>query len=160
MRKVVASLDPNVPLEKPMTQQEQFDKSYEGQKMFAAMGGFFGGLSALLVAVGLYGMHSFRVSRKTTEIGVRMALGASRAQVLAMVLRESLWILLAGLVAGIPLTLLAVRPLRAMLYQMSPFDPMSFALAIAAMFVVAVLATLIPARRAASIEPMQALRTE
>ena len=160
MRRVVASLDPNVPLEKPMTQQEQFDKSYEGQKMFAAMGGFFGGLSALLVAVGLYGMHSFRVSRKTTEIGVRMALGASRAQVLAMVLRESLWILLAGLVAGIPLTLLAVRPLRAMLYQMSPFDPMSFALAIAAMFVVAIVATVIPARRAASIEPMQALRTE
>jgi predicted permease len=160
MRRVVASLDPNVPLEKPMTQQEQFDKSYEGQKMFAAMGGFFGGLSALLVAVGLYGMHSFRVSRKTPEIGVRMALGASRTQVLAMVLRESLWILLAGLVAGIPLTLLAVRPLRAMLYQMSPFDPMSFALAIAAMFAVAILATVIPARRAASIEPMQALRTE
>jgi ABC-type antimicrobial peptide transport system permease subunit len=128
--------------------------------MFAAMGGFFGGLSALLVAVGLYGMHSFRVSRKTPEIGVRMALGASRTQVLAMVLRESLWILLAGLVAGIPLTLLAVRPLRAMLYQMSPFDPMSFALAIAAMFAVAILATVIPARRAASIEPMQALRTE
>ena len=94
------------------------------------------------------------------SIGVRMALGASRAQVLAMVLRESLWILLAGLVAGIPLTLLAVRPLRAMLYQMSPFDPMSFALAIAAMFVVAIVATVIPARRAASIEPMQALRTE
>ncbi len=160
MRKAVAELYPNVPLEKPMTQQAQFDKSYEQQSMFAAMGGFFGVLSALLVAVGLYGMHSFRVSRKTTEIGVRMALGASRAQVLAMVLRESLWILLAGLAAGIPLTLLAMRPLRAMLYQLSPFDPVSFALAIAAMFVVAGLATLIPARRAASIEPMQALRTE
>jgi ABC-type antimicrobial peptide transport system permease subunit len=128
--------------------------------MFAAMGGFFGGLSALLVAVGLYGMHTFRVSRKTTEIGVRMALGATRAQVLAMVLRESLWILLAGLAIGIPLTFFAMRPLRAMLYQLSPFDPMSFALAIAAMFVVAGLSTLIPARRAASIEPMQALRTE
>jgi len=160
MRKVVASLDPNVPLQKPMTQQEQFDKSYEGQKMFAAMGGFFGVLSAMLVAVGLYGMHSFRVSRKTTEIGVRMALGATRMQVLAMVLRESLWILLAGLVLGIPLTLLAVKPLKAMLYQLSPFDATSFVLSIAAMFVVAVLATWIPARRAASIEPMQALRTE
>jgi predicted permease len=160
MRKVVASLDPNMPLDKPMTQQEQFDKSYESQKMFAAMGGFFGLLSALLVAVGLYGMHSFRVSRKTTEIGVRMALGATRTQVLAMVLRESLWILLAGLAMGIPLTLAAMRPLKAMLYQLSPFDATSFALAIAAMFVVAALATLIPARRAASIEPMKALRTE
>jgi predicted permease len=160
MRKVVASLDSNVPLQKPMTQQEQFDKSYESQKMFAAMGGFFGVLSAMLVAVGLYGMHSFRVSRKTTEIGVRMALGATRGQVLAMVLRESLWILLAGLAVGIPLTLLAVRPLRAMLYQLSPFDATSFAIAIVAMFAVAGLATLIPARRAASIEPMKALRTE
>lgn len=160
MRKVVASLNPNMPLEKPMTQQEQFDKTYEGQRMFAAMGGFFGGLSALLVAVGLYGMHSFRVSRKTTEIGVRMALGATRSQVLAMVMRESLWILLAGLAVGIPLTLLAVRPLRAMLYQLSPFDATSLVLAIAAMLVVSGLATLIPARRAASIEPMRALRTE
>jgi ABC-type antimicrobial peptide transport system permease subunit len=128
--------------------------------MFAAMGGFFGVLAALLVATGLYGTHSFRVSRRTTEIGVRMALGASRARVLAMVLRESLWVLVAGLAAGIPLTWLAVRPLKSMLYQMSPFDPVSFALAIAAMIVVSGCAALVPARRAASIEPMQALRTE
>jgi predicted permease len=160
MRRVVAAIDPNIPLDQPMTQQEQFDRSYAQQRMFAAMGGFFGVLSAMLVAVGLYGMHSFRVSRKTTEIGVRMALGASRTQVLAMVMRESLWILLAGLAVGIPLTLLAVRPLRAMLYQLSPFDATSFAIAIAAMFAVAGLATWIPARRAASIEPMRALRTE
>jgi ABC-type lipoprotein release transport system permease subunit len=93
MRKAVASLYPNVPIEKPMTQQQQFEESYAQQRMFAAMGGFFGVLAALLVATGLYGSHSFRVSRRTTEIGVRMALGASRAQVLAMVMRESLWVL-------------------------------------------------------------------
>lgn len=160
MRKTVAALYPNVPLEQPMTQREQFQKSYEQQRMFAAMGGFFGLLAALLVATGLYGMHSFRVSRRTTEIGVRMALGASRRQVLVMVLRESAWVLAAGLVAGIPLTLLAARPLKAMLYQLSPFDPLSFALAIAAMIVVSACAALVPAQRAASIEPMQALRTE
>jgi ABC-type antimicrobial peptide transport system permease subunit len=100
------------------------------------------------------------VSRRTTEIGVRMALGASRSQVLAMVLRESLWVLIAGLVAGIPLTYFASRQLTSMLYQLSPFDPASFALAVAAMIAVSACAALVPARRAASIEPMQALRTE
>jgi ABC-type antimicrobial peptide transport system permease subunit len=160
LRKTVAALYPNIPLEQPMTQQEQFEKSYEKQRMFAAMGGFFGVLAALLVATGLYGTHSFRVSRRTTEIGIRMALGASRGQVLAMVMREGLWVLLAGLAVGIPLTVLAARPLRSMLYQMSPFDPVSFALAIAAMVVVSACAALVPARRAASIEPMKALRTE
>jgi predicted permease len=160
MRKTVASLYPNVPLEEPMTQQAQFDKSYEQQRMFAAMGGFFGVLAALLVATGLYGAHSFRVSRRATEIGIRMALGASRGQVLAMVMRESLWVLVTGLAVGIPLTLLAAKPLKSMLYQMSPFDPASFALAIASIIVVSAWAAWLPARRAASIEPMQALRTE
>ena len=160
LRKVMAALYPNVPLEKPMTQQEQFAKSYAQQRMFAAMGGFFGVLAALLVATGLYGTHSFRVNRRTTEIGVRMALGASRGQVLAMVMRESVWILVSGLAAGIPLTFLAVRPLKSMLYQMSPFDAASFIAAVTAMIAVTGCAAFLPARRAASIEPMQALRTE
>ncbi len=160
MRSLVAGLYPDVPLEKPMTQQEQFERSYEQQRMFAAMGGFFGLLAALLVATGLYGMHSYRVSRRTNEIGVRMALGASRSNVLAMVLRESLWVLIAGLIVGIPLAYFASRQLKSMLYQLSPFDPASFALAIAAMLAVSAAAAFVPARRAASIEPMQALRTE
>jgi predicted permease len=160
LRKVVAQAYPNVPLQQPMTQGAQFEKSYAQQRMFAAMGGFFGVLAALLVATGLYGTHSFRVSRRTTEIGVRMALGATRGQVLAMVMRESFAILAAGLVAGLPLTYLALRPLKSMLYEMSPFDPVSFAIAIAAMVAVAGCAALLPARRAARLEPMQALRTE
>ena len=160
LRKTVAESNPNIPLEKPMTQQEQFDESYSQQRMFAAMGGFFGVLAALLVATGLYGSHSFRVDRRTTEIGVRMALGASRSQVLTMMMRESLWVMAGGLALGIPLTLLAVRPLKSMLYQMSPFDATSMALAVAIIAVVSLGAVLIPARRAASIEPMRALRAE
>jgi predicted permease len=160
LRKAIAALYPTVPLEQPMTQQAQFEKSYQQQRMFAALGGFFGVLAALLVATGLYGTHSFRVNRRRTEIGLRMALGATRSQVLAMVLRESLWVLAFGLAAGIPLTLLAMRPLKSMLYEISPFDPLSFALAIAALTLVSGCAALAPARRAASIEPMQALRTE
>jgi predicted permease len=160
LRRTVAAMYPDVPLEQPMTQQAQFDKSYEQQRMFAAMGGFFGVLAALLVATGLYGTHSFRVHRRSTEIGLRMALGASRGQVLAMVMRESLWVLGFGLAAGIPLTLLSVKPLNSMLYQISPFDPVSLALAIAALSLVSAGAAFAPARRAASIEPMEALRTE
>jgi predicted permease len=160
IRQAVASLNPNIPLEKPMTQQQQFQQSYEKQRMFAAMGGVFGLLAALLVATGLYGMHSFRVSRRTTEIGVRMALGATRSQVLLMILREGFSVLLIGLAVGIPLTLLAARPLQSMLYQLSSLDPASFALAIAVMVVVSACAAMVPARRAASIDPMQALRNE
>jgi predicted permease len=160
MRKVVSSMYPDVPLEQPMTQQAQFEKSYEQQRMFAALGGFFGVLAALLVATGLYGAHSFRVSRRSTEIGVRMALGATRGQVLTMFLRESLWVLLSGLAAGIPLTLFAVRPLKSMLYQMKPFDVTSFAIAIVAISLVSAGAALLPARRAASVDPMRALRSE
>lgn len=160
LRRVVSQMYPNVPLEQPITQEAQFEKSYQQQRMFAALGGFFGVLAALLVATGLYGAHSFRVSRRSTEIGVRMALGATRGQVLAMFLRESLWVLLTGLAVGIPLTAFAIRPLKSMLYQMSPFDVTSFVAAIAAISVVSAGAALLPARRAASIDPMRALRTE
>jgi predicted permease len=160
MRKVIAGIYPTVPLEQPMTQQAQFDHSYEQQRMFAALGGFFGVLAALLVATGLYGAHSFRVNQRRAEIGIRMALGASRGQVLVMVMRESLLVLALGLAAGIPLTLLATRSLKSMLYQISPLDPVVFGLAIAVLALVSGCAALAPARRAASVEPMQALRME
>lgn len=160
LERTVSEMYPNVPLEQPITQQAQFEKSYAQQRMFAALGGFFGVLAALLVATGLYGAHSFGVSRRRTEIGVRMALGATRGQVLRLFLAESLWVLVAGIAAGIPLTVFAVRPLKAMLYQMSPFDLTSYVVAILAISLVSAGAALVPARRAASVDPMRALRTE
>jgi ABC-type antimicrobial peptide transport system permease subunit len=89
-----------------------------------------------------------------------MALGASRARVLAMVVRESLWVFVAGLIAGIPLTYFATRSLKSMLYKLSPLDPTSFAIAVAVMIFVCGFAVFLPARHAASIEPMRALRSE
>jgi predicted permease len=160
LRKSIAALYPSMPLDRVMTQQAQFDKSYAHQRMFAALGGFFGFLATLLVATGLYGTYSFRVSRRQSEIGLRIALGATRIQVLTMIMSESLLVLVLGLAAGIPLTLLAVRPLKSMLYGISPFDPGSFVLAIAALAVVSGCAALVPARRAASVEPMKALRAD
>ena len=160
MRKAIAELYPAVPLQQPMTQDAQFDKSYERQRMFASLGGFFGILAALLVATGLYGTHSFRVNRRTTEIGLRMALGASRGQVLKIIMVENLWIVAFGVAAGIPLTVLGVLQLKAMLYQVSPFDPTAFAVAIATLLLVSAAAALVPARRAASVDPMRALRTD
>jgi predicted lysophospholipase L1 biosynthesis ABC-type transport system permease subunit len=159
MRKVIADIYPTVPLEQPMTQQAQFDQSYEQQRMFAALGGFFRVPAASLVATGLYGTHSFRVNRRKTEIGIRMALGASRSQVLNMVM-ENLSVIAFGLAAGIPVTLLAMRSLTSMLYEVSPLDPVAFVLAIAVLALVSGCAALAPARRAASVEPMQALRMD
>ena len=151
---------PTVALEHAMTQQAQFDKSYEQQRMFAALGALFGVLAAVLVVTGLYGAHSFRVNRRKTEIGIRIALGASRIQVLGMVIRESLWVLGLGLAVGIPLTLFATQSLKAMLYGVSALDPVIFGLAIAVLTLVSACAAFAPARRAASVDPMQALRME
>jgi predicted permease len=160
MRRAVRDINPNIPLEQPLTQQAQFEESYTQPKMFARLGGFFGLLAAVLVATGLYGTLSYRTNRRSAEIGVRMALGARREQVLWMIVRESLSLALIGIAAGLPLAFFCTRFLRSMLYQLSPFDPISFALALAVVTVIATLASLLPARRAASVEPMQALRAE
>jgi ABC-type antimicrobial peptide transport system permease subunit len=128
--------------------------------LFARLAVFFAILAALLVAVGLYGSLSYRISRRTAEIGVRMALGAARRQVLWMVLRDSLWLVAVGLAVGLPLAWFASRLMASMLYKLSPHDPLSFTVAGLGVLLVSLLAAWLPARRAASVEPMQALRTE
>jgi predicted permease len=160
LRQVVRDIDPNIPLEKPLTQRAQFEESYLQPKMFAHLGGFFGGLAALLVATGLYGTLSYRTSRRSAEIGTRMALGAQRGQVLWMVMRESLLISCIGTAVGLPLALACVRFLGSMLYQLSPFDPLSFMLAMFCIALVASGAAFLPAWHAAKVDPVVALRYE
>ncbi len=159
VRRAIAAVDRNLPLEKPMTQDAVFEDSYSAQSLFARLATFFGGLAAMLIAIGLYGTLSYRINRRTIEIGVRMALGARRQSVLWMILRESFWMAAAGIAVGLPLAFLCARFLRSMLFGASPYDPAAFAGALITAVLVA-FAALIPARKAASLDPMRALRTE
>jgi predicted permease len=160
VRRVVREFAPDLPLLQPMTQQEQFEATLSQERLFARLSTFFGLLAALLVATGLYGTLAYKVSRRTAEIGVRMALGAQRGQVLWMVLRESLVLSVVGVAIGLPLAFVSSRVLRSMLFGLGPNDPVTFAGALLGITVVALAAGLIPARRAASVDPMIALRYE
>ena len=160
VRRIVRDLDPNAPLGKPQLLRTGFEETYLMPALFARLAIFFGALAATLVAVGLYGTLAYRVSRRTIEIGVRMALGAARAEVLWMIVRESLSLIVAGLMAGLPLAWFTSRLMASMLFRLSPHDSVSFVAAGLGMLLVSLAAALIPARRAASIEPIQALRSE
>jgi predicted permease len=160
MRQVVRELDPDLPLQKPMTQAAQFAETYVTPTLFARLAMGFGILAVLLVVSGLYGTLAYRVQRRTSEIGVRMALGAPRSSVLWMVASESLLVLAAGLALGSPMSFFLSRFLRSQLYQLSYLDAFSFAIATALTCFVAFAAALLPARRAAKVDPMVALRYE
>jgi predicted permease len=159
-RKVVQQLDPNLPLIQPMTQRAQYDTTISGQTLFARLAGFFGILAVILVATGLYGSLAYRVSLRTAEIGVRMAVGARRDQVVWLILKGSLLLTVAGLLLGIPLAMLVGRALTSSLYGVRPFDSASYLVAIVGVAMVALVASALPAGRAASVDPMTALRTD
>lgn len=158
--KVVRQLDPNLPLIDPITQRAQYETTIAHQLLFARLAGFFGLLAVVLIATGLYGTLSYRVSNRTVEIGVRLAVGAQRSQVLWMVLRESLVLTAVGVAAGLPLALFVGRALRSALYGVTPFDSISYLSAAVIVSVVALTASAIPARRAATLDPLEALRSE
>jgi predicted permease len=156
----VRQIDPNLPLLKPMLQQTQFDESISQQILFARLAECFGLLAIVLVATGIYGTLAYRVSRRTAEIGVRMALGAQRSQVVWMILRSSLWLTLIGVLVGVPLAILISRTLASALYQVKPFDAISYLAAVLCLALVSLVASAIPAQRAARLDPAKALRTE
>ena len=160
VRAVLHDLDPNLPMQEPMTQRDQFDESYSQARLFARLSIFFAVIAVLLVATGLYGTLAYRVGRRTSEIGVRMALGAQRGQVLWMVLRESLLVSAAAILAGVPIAIGGARLMRSMLFGVQPGDLLSFVLALVGVILVALAASIIPARRAAALDPIVALRYE
>jgi ABC-type antimicrobial peptide transport system permease subunit len=159
-QKVLQQMDPTLPLIQPMTQRAQFETTISQQLMFARLAEFFGVLAVVLVATGLYGTLSYRVSMRTAEIGVRMAVGARREQVVWMILKDSLLLTAVGVVLGVPLAMLVGRALTSSLYGVKPMDAMSYLLAVVGVAIVALVASAVPAGRAASIDPLTALRVE
>ncbi len=159
-RKALQQLDPNLPLIRPMTQRAQYETTISNQLLFARLAGFFGLLAIVLVATGLYGTLAYRVSNRTAEIGIRMAMGARRGQVVWMILRDSLLLTAIGVAAGIPFAMLAGRALASSLYGVQPLDGASYLFAALGVAGVALTASALPARRAARIEPLTALRIE
>ena len=160
VQRAVAEIDRNVPVAEMRTQEEQIRMTLGTERMFAGVVGSFGVIAALLAAIGLYGVMAYTVARRTNEIGIRLALGAGRGDVQWMVLRESLWMVAAGLVVGIPAALVLTQLVREALYGIKPNDPLSFVAAGVLMVTVAAVAAWIPARRAARVDPMRALRCE
>jgi predicted permease len=159
-QKVVQQFDPNLPLIRPMTQRAQYDLTISKQLLFARLAGFFGLLAVILVATGLYGTLAYRVNMRTTEIGVRMAVGARRNQVIWIVLRDSLYLTAIGVLIGIPLSLLVGSALSTSLYGVTALDTVTYLAAVLGVATIALIASAIPACRAASVNPLSALRAE
>jgi len=160
VQRAVNEYAPGLAMLQPMTQQAQFDRSYRQERLVFRLSLFFGLLAVLLVAIGLYGTLAYTVSRRTSEVGLRMALGAQRREVLWMVLRGSLVVSLAGIAIGLPLSIASTRVVRTMLFGVEPGDPIAFIAAVGGIVLVSVTASLIPALRAASVDPLVALRDE
>ena len=160
LRSAVASIDPNLPLLHVATIREQMSGLMTHDELISTLTGLFSLLALLLAAIGLYGVMSYNVIRRTNEIGIRFALGAQVPTVLWMVLRESLLLLLLGLGLGLPLTLAAIRVIRNQLFDISPFDVVTFAAAIGVVSAMTLFAAWLPARRAGKVDPMVALRCD
>jgi predicted permease len=160
LRRVVQQADRDLPLAELRTQQEQIDENMQTERMFAALTTGFGVLALALACVGIYGIMAYSVANRTNEIGIRLALGAEPAQVLGMILRESGWLAFGGVVVGIGAALALTRLVKSMLFGIQPWDPATLVAGSLLLLAVALAASWIPARRAAGVQPMDALRHE
>jgi predicted permease len=160
LRRELRNVDPNLPVLKIDTVDEQLNDVLVQERLVASLSGFFGGLAVLLACVGLYGVISFTVARRTSEMGIRLALGATRGQLLWAVLRESLVLVAAGVAVGVPAALALTRLIASRLFGVSPTDVVTMSGAVAMIVALAAIAGLLPARRAARVDPMLALRSE
>jgi ABC-type antimicrobial peptide transport system permease subunit len=159
-RATLAGISPNLSVVKFQTFDAQIADRFNDDRMIARLTMLFGALALMLAAIGLYGVTAYTVARRTAEIGIRMALGAERGSVMALVMRGAMIQTLLGLAIGIPIALGCVRFVKAQLYEVTNADVNVMAGAILTLALAACLAGLIPARRAASIDPMRALRVE
>ena len=156
----VKATDSRLPVSEVKTLTEQVDRSLIQERLIASLSSLFGVLALLLAGVGLYGLMIYAVNRRTTELGIRLALGASRRQITNMILRETLQLVLLGLGIGVPAALVAARFIQSELYGLKPADPATLLMAVSLLASLAVFAAYLPARRASRVEPMVALRTE
>jgi predicted permease len=160
IRTAVRSVDPNLPMTDVYTQMEQIERRLQQERLFAQAYTLFGSLALALAAIGLFGVMSYNVSRRTNEIGIRMALGAERKTVLGMVMSESMLLVVIGAVIGVAIALAAGRLVNALLFGVAATDAISMLLAVSVMALVAAFAGYLPARRASRVDPMVALRYE
>jgi predicted permease len=160
VRQKLAELDPDITVQRVVAFGEQVSEAMNQERLLARLTTLFGILALTLASIGLYGVTAYTVEQRTREIGIRVAVGANRANVLSMVLRGALRQVAIGLALGIPLALLSGGLISSQLFEVKGHDPVALVLAAIMLAACALVAGLIPARRAASIDPMQALRTE
>jgi ABC-type antimicrobial peptide transport system permease subunit len=160
VKQTLAAADPNLTVILVRTLQEQIDRVFDQQRAVASLAGLFGTVALVLAAIGLYGMTAYTVAQRTNEVGIRMALGADRGNVVGMVLRGAFRRVILGLILGLPLAIGAGYMLSAQLYNVKFWDPLALGVAALALATCAFFAAILPARRAASISPIRALRAE
>ncbi len=160
VRQAIKQTNSNLPIDDVVTLSDHIGRSLVQQKLIARLAAFFGVLALLLACIGLYGLMSYGVARRTNEIGIRMALGAANANVLWLILREALTLVGIGLVVGVAVSLFTSKTAESLLYGLKPNDPLTILLASLLLLAVALIAGYIPARRAARVDPMTALREE
>jgi len=160
LTRILSELDPNLTINSIRTMRQQIELSFDQERAVASLAGLFGIVALTLAAIGLYGVTAYSVAQRTNEIGIRMALGADRPQVLGLVLRGAFSRVAIGLILGLPLAVGAGRLLSAQLYGVSSWDPLALSAAAVALAICSFFAAIIPANRAASISPIDALRIE